>query len=74
MKKGITMKTKINLLAKEIGSDELTSLHVTNTEMFMPPRMEETIIFQGDTYICIDVIHNYDKNTIEVILIDTGVW
>lgn len=74
MKQGIILKSKINLISKEIGSDKLTSLHVTNTEMFMPPRMGETIIFQGDEYICVDVIHNYDKNTIEVILIDTGVW
>ena len=68
------MKTNINLLSKEIGTDELTSLHVTNTEMFMPPRIGETIIFQGDTYVCVDIVHNYDKNQIQVILIDTGVY
>ena len=32
------MKTNIELLSKEIGTEELTSLHVSNTEMFMPPR------------------------------------
>ena len=68
------MKSKINLLSKDIGTKELTSLHVSNTEMFMPPRIGETIIFERDEYICVDVIHNYDKATIEVILIDTGVW
>ncbi len=68
------MKTKIELLSKEIGKQKLTSLHITNTEMFMPPRMEETIIFQGNEYVCVEVIHDYDKNTIDIILIDTGVW
>jgi len=68
------MKSKINLLSKEIGTEKLTSLHVSNTEMFMPPRIGETIIFQGDTYACVDIVHNYDKNTVEVILIDTGVY
>ena len=68
-------KTRIELLVKEIGMDkENISIHVSNTEMFMPPRITETIIFQGDTYNVIDVIHNYDKNRIEVILVDTGVY
>lgn len=68
------MKIKINLLEKEIGNAKLNNIHVTNTEMFMPPRMDETIILKGNTYVCIDVIHDYDKNTIDIILIDTGVW
>ena len=68
------MKTIIELLVKEPDNRIKESLHVTNTEMFMPPREGEHVIFQGDTYIVCEIIHNYDKNKIEIILIDTGVW
>ena len=68
------MKTKLNLLVKEMDTKEMKSIYITNTEMYMPPRITETIIHQGDTYNVIDVIHNYDKHTIEIILIDTTLW
>lgn len=74
MKQGIKVKSKIELLVKAPNKEVYDSLHVTNTEMFMPPRIGEYIIFQGDNYIVCDIVHNYDKNTIEVHLVDTGVY
>ncbi len=68
------MKTKIELISKEIGTNEQTILHTTDVDMFLIPRIGEHIIFKGGAYIVMDVIHDYDSNTLEVHLIDIGVW